>query len=146
MEWRFCISWLLKEAAFSLYFSLLTGIFGRDGFAADCDHRQTVCSSENCSLISRKFAAFRGFLLIGLARSGHSAARHCPIFPLFLYGPSWQSPFTLHPRWKRIGFLELALVPIRIGHGHHARLIQLLDLIRPLRDPATATACDLSLQ
>jgi hypothetical protein len=27
------MSWLLKEAAFSLYFSLLTGIFGRDGFA-----------------------------------------------------------------------------------------------------------------
>jgi hypothetical protein len=55
----------------SLYFSLLSGILARDGFAADCVLRQTVCSSENCSLISHEFAAFRGFLSIGRARNRH---------------------------------------------------------------------------
>jgi hypothetical protein len=65
MESMFCMPWWVKALAFSLYFSLLTGIFGRDGFARDWHPRHLVCSSENCSLSSREFAAFRGFLAVG---------------------------------------------------------------------------------
>jgi hypothetical protein len=43
MESMFCMPWWGKALAFSLYFSLLTGISGRDGFARDWHHRQTVC-------------------------------------------------------------------------------------------------------
>jgi hypothetical protein len=45
----------------SLYFSLLTGILTGDGFAGDCVLRQTVCSSENCSLIRHETPALRAF-------------------------------------------------------------------------------------
>jgi hypothetical protein len=48
-----------KAVAISLYFSLLTGILGRDRFANNCLHRQTVCSSENISLNSTQKALFR---------------------------------------------------------------------------------------
>jgi hypothetical protein len=40
-----------QKYTFSLYFSLLTGIHAETGFATDCIHRHSVCSSENCSLI-----------------------------------------------------------------------------------------------
>jgi hypothetical protein len=50
MESRFLNAWREKTAVFSLYFSLLTGIRGRDGFAGDWHHRQTV----PVSTISRK--------------------------------------------------------------------------------------------
>jgi hypothetical protein len=84
----------VRTPEISLYFSLLTGICGRDGFARDCIHRQTVCSSENGSLISREFAAFRAFLSIGLARIWALSCEALPNFSSFLYGPNRQSPFT----------------------------------------------------
>jgi hypothetical protein len=58
MESSFATPWRKKESAFSLYFSLLTGIPDRDGFADTCIHRQTVCSSENLSLIPSQKPAF----------------------------------------------------------------------------------------
>jgi hypothetical protein len=50
-----------KSDSTPLYFSLLTGIQDKDAFAGDCVLRQTVCRSENCSLISRGTARFRPF-------------------------------------------------------------------------------------
>jgi hypothetical protein len=52
-----------KVAPISLYFSLLMGICGRDGFAGDCIHRQTVWSSENLSLNFSQKALFRAFFV-----------------------------------------------------------------------------------
>jgi len=54
MESRLLNARGIKIGSISLYFSLLTGILGRDGFARDCIHRQTVCGSENGSLIYAK--------------------------------------------------------------------------------------------
>jgi WD domain, G-beta repeat len=43
MESRFLNAWREKAAVFSLYFSLLMGIRGRDGFAGDWHHRHSSC-------------------------------------------------------------------------------------------------------
>jgi hypothetical protein len=72
-----------KMAVFYLYFSLLTGIRGRDGFAGDWHHRQTVCSSENCSLVSPEFAAFRRFLSISDLEMGSGIRRGGEILAVF---------------------------------------------------------------
>jgi hypothetical protein len=51
MESRFYVDGWFKTLVLSLYFSLLTGLSRRDGFAGDWHLRQTVCRPENCSLI-----------------------------------------------------------------------------------------------
>jgi hypothetical protein len=68
MESRLSNAWREKTAVFSLYFSLLTGIRGRDGFAGDWHHRQQSDSSENCSLVSPEFGAFRRFRCLDNSR------------------------------------------------------------------------------
>jgi hypothetical protein len=59
----------------SLYFSLLSGICPRDGFAGDCILRQTVCSSENLSLNFPQKALFWAFSVHILA--GKPRCRRC---------------------------------------------------------------------
>ena len=84
MKSRLCVCRAVKWFAFSLYFSLLTGIFARDGFAGDCVLRQTVCSLENFSLILRKMRRFRVFSRVERARFGHWRSARRPNSPLFL--------------------------------------------------------------
>jgi hypothetical protein len=49
-----------KAQHFPVYFSLLTGIQGRDGFAGGWHHGQTVCNSENWSSDSLRNARSPG--------------------------------------------------------------------------------------
>jgi len=72
-----------KAVAISLYFSLLTGILGRDGFAGDWHHRHSVCSSENCSLIRRESPAIRAFFRFPKIRMSSRAAGKPEFGPLF---------------------------------------------------------------
>jgi hypothetical protein len=77
-----------RNPGISLYFSLLTGILGRDGFAADCIHRHAVCSSENCSLISSKMARFRAISRFKWERNGQWCLGTAVNNGDFLYRPS----------------------------------------------------------
>jgi hypothetical protein len=48
---------------FPVFFPVNGKFGGRDGFAVDLHHRQTVCSSENLSLNFSQKALFRAFSL-----------------------------------------------------------------------------------
>jgi hypothetical protein len=64
-----------KAIGVSLYFSLLTGSLGRDGFAGDWHHRQTVSRPENCSLIPAETARFRAISRFKWERKGSGMLR-----------------------------------------------------------------------
>jgi hypothetical protein len=76
----------------SLYFFLLTGIFGRDGFARDW-HHQTVCGTENCSLIRCESPAFRAFPRFPKIKMSIGTADKPEFWGAFLCQANRQSPF-----------------------------------------------------
>src|SRR6266481_4255719 len=94
MESMFCMPWWVKALAFSLYFSLLTGIFGRDGFARDWHHRHSVCSPENCSLIRYDTPLYGSYLASNEPEMSPEQHWKLEVGPLFsLFGVNRQSPF-----------------------------------------------------